>query len=230
MARFLAKKTKELKIGFQETLRFVGLRDGNDDPDYTARAATLDQIDARYQLITRSLTAYQMDIQPAAFSCDVAYNILKDLDAPPGGLAAFTAGHLQGPLQRCTAPLTQFYERLRGLRRLQTKRGRNRDLLPSGDDPAHGERAEKYLRYHTAFLRGVDALAALAPAFFDQLFAHEQWCMRAYARGMQEELAKHPPPPPPQEAPSAADVPPVEPEASPPDADAPPADGSGTGE
>jgi hypothetical protein len=196
MEHFLVKATKELKIGFQETLRFVGLREDSDDPEYTARAATLDQIEARYSLVQRGLAVYWREVQEAALSIDAAHNILKDPDAAPGGVAGLTAAHLQGPLQRCAVPLAQFAERLRALRALQRKRGRNRALLPAGAGAAPGARAQKYGRYHAAFVRGVDALAAVAAPIFDQLFAQQQWALREYARALRADLERHPPPPP----------------------------------
>jgi hypothetical protein len=216
MRRLVSKAVKELKIGFRESLRITGIRDDTDDPDYTTRVTVLDGIEAQLTNLLQRLTTYSTDIQNAALESDSAYNLLKDVEAPPGVVVALTVAHVQEQLSvRCLVPLTEFTSRIRALRRVQWKRIRNRDLLASLEGPEKEARETKYLRYHTAFVMGVDWIAEKAPRIFQQSLAQEQFCLREYGKALKQNLTQTQPvvaaPPADPEIEEMHDIPPIEP-------------------
>jgi hypothetical protein len=169
--KFFSKARKELKVGLSSALHLTGLRNDEEDADFLARAATLRQWQTYASTLLANIRAFCAAVDKVGATSNVIHTKLKPPDVPDTQILGITASLAQDQLATgCVRPLEEFLSRTALFEKLRAKRRRNRRLAASSSGGEAARRADKYQTYHTAFVRGVDALAAKAPAVFQAIF------------------------------------------------------------
>jgi hypothetical protein len=189
MRTLWAKAKKEATIAGSSALKAIGIVKDHEDPDFVSHVDALTCLDQSVSSLLRYLESFAADVDHIAKSSHTVCVILKDDSMPETQIREVTAAFIRDNLtEQCIKPLQAFLERSRLLCEVKRKRHRNRELMQHSSGADADRRTEKYLRYQTSFINGVDALASKHSPLLLQVLTYQQYYMKEYATALREGL------------------------------------------
>jgi hypothetical protein len=189
MLRLLSKTKKTFAIGWSTTLKAAGILDSVEDPDYLARASTLDRLRHESLSLQQSIVDYCGHVQMAAQSSEVLDNSLRDPHDRCSRILGITHFHVNAQLlEACVKPLQALIDRIDRVGQIQTKRFRNHELLQTATGQERARIEAKYQQYHAAFVNAVDALEALAQPLYAHVWQCEAFFFQEFLRAARENV------------------------------------------
>jgi hypothetical protein len=171
--RLLGKLQKEATVGLGTLLEAAGVARDEEDPDFLARDGTYRAIAGSAALLLAQLCAVGASARGAAAASDAIRAGLGGADIAAAAILALADCLAREQAAGCVAPLEAFQARLGALDRVRSKRRRNRMLAAAAAGDERRRRAEKYDRFHAAFVVGTDLLAAQWPALLGAVFGRQ---------------------------------------------------------
>jgi hypothetical protein len=183
------KAKKEATIAGDSALKTIGVVKDPEDPDFVSRDATLARLDSSATTLLGYLETFAFDVETLAETSNTVRETLKDPEMPTTQIQTITSVFIDDQIRvKCIKPLQEFLERAHLLAAVKTKRFRNRSLMHHLSGEEAQRRTEKYLRYHTAFINGVDALSSKHGQLLALVFHHQQHYMKEYITALHGNL------------------------------------------
>jgi hypothetical protein len=175
------KAKKEATILSSTAQKAIGVKKDVEDPDFLERETKLSQIESSAKTLLQLLEQLAGQFTAIGRASETAREALKDPDAPKVPMVQITATFVESQLtEQCIQPVRDFSEHMQVLQQIKRKRHRNRELMQSGGSD-EARRTEKYNKYHSAFVRGVDLLGQKHVTLMAVVFARQSYFMREYA-------------------------------------------------
>ena len=179
MREFWNKAKKELKVGFNSTVKAIGIKKDEEDEAYLARVEKFDRIVKEFTALRDGYKQWTKRTREAVVATEPIYGYLKEpseelVTARPI-IEKWTGPELE---KRILTPLQQLGLRIADIDMIKSRRWRKRELMQASS----GEELEKwtnsYNKYNDAFIEGVDQLAGIYERIRAYVVQSHRWILQ----------------------------------------------------
>lgn len=191
------KAKKQYHLGVDAVMKKTGIKNEPEDPNFLNHWEKLQNIEISTMKIYKSIS----DLTNASQNlCDISVatssaisSSFDTTDAPNFENSQKTVSYLtdcknycKGNVwdevnEKCLGPLREYMNRIMELKKFAEKRKKNKVLCESASDPQElAKRQEKYTRYNSSYLEGVEEISTQQTDLFVQVFNEYQAIMKNF--------------------------------------------------